>query len=257
MGDEVRRTQGGNNNAYGHDDATSWFDWTAVERARRPAALHARPHPARAAGWPTVLALPDDASLLDLLAERIDRVERRGARRAGPGPRLAQRRADRARRPGRPAPRSSTPTGSRSSSRCPRPTSSTEAGDGSSTRASHRPTTSPSTSDDATGGRRTDLPRRGHARSSSWRRAGRTDDPAAGGRRHDRRRTQADGGRRPPGERLARGQPVVRVGSVSRRAGLGRRPRGLHAPAATPGARSRTTTPARGRTAGTRTGWRA
>ena len=32
MGDEVRRTQGGNNNAYGHDDATSWFDWTGVDR---------------------------------------------------------------------------------------------------------------------------------------------------------------------------------------------------------------------------------
>ena len=32
MGDEVRRTQGGNNNAYCHDDPTSWFDWTAVER---------------------------------------------------------------------------------------------------------------------------------------------------------------------------------------------------------------------------------
>jgi isoamylase len=27
MGDEVRRTQGGNNNAYCHDDETSWFDW--------------------------------------------------------------------------------------------------------------------------------------------------------------------------------------------------------------------------------------
>jgi Type II secretory pathway, pullulanase PulA and related glycosidases len=32
MGDEVRRTQSGNNNAYGHDDATSWFDWSGVER---------------------------------------------------------------------------------------------------------------------------------------------------------------------------------------------------------------------------------
>ena len=50
--------------------------------------------------------------------------------------------------------------------------------------------------------------------------------PPAGGRT-DGRRTQADGERRPSGERLARGQPVVRVGAVSRRAGLGRRPRGL------------------------------
>jgi len=32
MGDEVRRTQGGNNNAYCQDSATSWFDWTLVER---------------------------------------------------------------------------------------------------------------------------------------------------------------------------------------------------------------------------------
>jgi glycogen operon protein len=32
MGDEVLRTQHGNNNAYCQDDATSWFDWTALER---------------------------------------------------------------------------------------------------------------------------------------------------------------------------------------------------------------------------------
>jgi len=32
MGDEVRRTQRGNNNAYCHDDETSWFDWSLVER---------------------------------------------------------------------------------------------------------------------------------------------------------------------------------------------------------------------------------
>jgi len=30
MGDEVRRTQQGNNNAYCQDNATSWFDWTLV-----------------------------------------------------------------------------------------------------------------------------------------------------------------------------------------------------------------------------------
>ena len=34
MGDEVRRTQGGNNNAYCQDGDTSWFDWTLV--AKRP-----------------------------------------------------------------------------------------------------------------------------------------------------------------------------------------------------------------------------
>jgi len=32
MGDEVRRTQGGNNNAYCLDDETTWFDWTLVKK---------------------------------------------------------------------------------------------------------------------------------------------------------------------------------------------------------------------------------
>lgn len=32
MGDEVRRTQGGNNNAYCHDDESTWFDWSLVEK---------------------------------------------------------------------------------------------------------------------------------------------------------------------------------------------------------------------------------
>ncbi|WP_197094550.1 glycogen debranching protein GlgX [Microvirga massiliensis] len=32
MGDEVRRTQFGNNNAYCQDNEISWFDWTLVER---------------------------------------------------------------------------------------------------------------------------------------------------------------------------------------------------------------------------------
>jgi len=32
MGDEVRRTQYGNNNAYCQDNEISWFDWTAVEK---------------------------------------------------------------------------------------------------------------------------------------------------------------------------------------------------------------------------------
>jgi glycogen operon protein len=32
MGDEVRRSQGGNNNAYCHDSDISWFDWTLLER---------------------------------------------------------------------------------------------------------------------------------------------------------------------------------------------------------------------------------
>jgi isoamylase len=32
MGDEVRRTQRGNNNAYCHDSEISWFDWSLLER---------------------------------------------------------------------------------------------------------------------------------------------------------------------------------------------------------------------------------
>ncbi len=32
MGDEVRRTQSGNNNAYCQDNAISWFDWSLIEK---------------------------------------------------------------------------------------------------------------------------------------------------------------------------------------------------------------------------------
>src|SRR5207245_9235065 len=32
MGDEVRRTQRGNNNAYCQDNEVSWFDWTLITR---------------------------------------------------------------------------------------------------------------------------------------------------------------------------------------------------------------------------------
>ena len=67
MGDEVRRTQGGNNNAYCLDDPTSWFDWSGTERhadvlrftkglirlRRRLASL---------------LEVPGEKNLLDLLA---------------------------------------------------------------------------------------------------------------------------------------------------------------------------------------------
>jgi glycogen operon protein len=48
-GDELGRTQGGNNNAYCQDNAISWYDWSAVDRdllafTRRLLALrHARP----------------------------------------------------------------------------------------------------------------------------------------------------------------------------------------------------------------------
>jgi glycogen operon protein len=32
MGDEVRRTQQGNNNAYCQDSEISWFDWRQLEK---------------------------------------------------------------------------------------------------------------------------------------------------------------------------------------------------------------------------------
>jgi isoamylase len=32
MGDEVRRTQGGNNNFYCHDNEANWFDWSLVQK---------------------------------------------------------------------------------------------------------------------------------------------------------------------------------------------------------------------------------
>jgi glycogen operon protein len=32
MGDEVRRSQGGNNNFYCHDNEANWFDWSLVEK---------------------------------------------------------------------------------------------------------------------------------------------------------------------------------------------------------------------------------
>ena len=68
MGDEVRRTQGGNNNAYSHDDATSWFDWTALDRhadllrfTKGLLALRRR--------LSSAIPVPEGTSLLDLLAE--------------------------------------------------------------------------------------------------------------------------------------------------------------------------------------------
>ena len=68
MGDEVRRTQQGNNNAYCQDNEISWFDWSLLERhadihrfvkaltafrQRRDVvteSTHAHPQPAAAAG---------------------------------------------------------------------------------------------------------------------------------------------------------------------------------------------------------------
>ena len=40
-GDEIARTQGGNNNGWCQDNEISWFDWELDERARAPARVHA------------------------------------------------------------------------------------------------------------------------------------------------------------------------------------------------------------------------
>ena len=64
MGDEVRRTQGGNNNGYCHDDARTWFDWTLVERNAEilrftTALTHLRRRFVAAMGHPVGLGLAD------------------------------------------------------------------------------------------------------------------------------------------------------------------------------------------------------
>ena len=41
-GDEMGRTQGGNNNAYCQDNEISWLDWNLDDRAARAARLHPR-----------------------------------------------------------------------------------------------------------------------------------------------------------------------------------------------------------------------
>ena len=72
MGDEVLRSQGGNNNAYCQDNELSWFNWSAVEREagmlRFTASLVAARRRAQ-----ELLDLPIDVTLLELLASaRID-----------------------------------------------------------------------------------------------------------------------------------------------------------------------------------------
>jgi isoamylase len=66
MGDEIRRTQNGNNNGYAHADPTTWFDWSGVERHAdllrfTKALIRLRRRVSR------VLDLPAEQDLLDLL----------------------------------------------------------------------------------------------------------------------------------------------------------------------------------------------
>jgi len=67
MGDEVRRTQGGNNNAYCLDDPNGWFDWSGPER--HPDILRFTKGLIRMRRrLATLLDVPDETNLLDLLA---------------------------------------------------------------------------------------------------------------------------------------------------------------------------------------------
>ena len=91
MGDEVRRTQRGNNNAYCQDNETSWFDWTLLEK-------HADVH--RFVTLLIARRLLRDVeherrrvSLNDLLRAGEQGLARREARPAGLGRQLAQHRA--------------------------------------------------------------------------------------------------------------------------------------------------------------------
>ena len=90
MGDEVRRTQGGNNNAYCHDNESNWFDWSLVEKH---ADVHRFVTPARRAaaaarcGARAAAGQPDRAD-----RGREQGLARREAGPAGLGRALAQHR---------------------------------------------------------------------------------------------------------------------------------------------------------------------
>ncbi len=81
MGDEVRRTQLGNNNAYCQDSELSWFDWTLVERH---AGLHrfAKGLIAGRRAAQVLFGAPSALTLDELLAQ--SRVEWHGTRLGKP-----------------------------------------------------------------------------------------------------------------------------------------------------------------------------
>ena len=112
-GDEVRRTQQGNNNAYCQDNEISWFDWSLVEKhagLRRfvKLLLACRLDPDRDTA-------DRDATLTEFLDETRPALARREARRARLEPALPQSRGHRAGPRGweRSCIGCSTPTGSR------------------------------------------------------------------------------------------------------------------------------------------------
>ena len=66
MGDEVRRTQAGNNNGYCLDDPSGWFDWTGVERHATMLRFVTKLVDGRR-GLSRLLDLPQDVTLLEML----------------------------------------------------------------------------------------------------------------------------------------------------------------------------------------------
>lgn len=70
MGDEIRRSQRGNNNAYCLDDESAWFDWSAIEQH---AELHGFTKRLIALRKARMLPLECDLTLNELIARhRID-----------------------------------------------------------------------------------------------------------------------------------------------------------------------------------------
>ena len=109
-GDEMGRTQGGNNNAYCQDSAVSWLDWGHGRRRAGPAAVHrdaGRPAP-RPPGVPQAPVLPRPGPGRREGRHRLADPGRRGDDRRGLGRQLRQvagglpqRRRDQRARPAR------------------------------------------------------------------------------------------------------------------------------------------------------------
>jgi glycogen operon protein len=81
MGDEVLRTQHGNNNAYGQDNELSWFDWSAPEREAGMLRFTRQLIAARRRAQ-VLLDLPVDVTLAELL--RTARVDWHGVKLGEP-----------------------------------------------------------------------------------------------------------------------------------------------------------------------------
>ena len=94
MGDEVRRTQRGNNNAYCQDNEISWFDWTLLERHRD---LHrfVKTLVRQRVMLGETLGV-EGVSLNEFLREARHPAARCQVEQARPEPRVAQPRGDRA-----------------------------------------------------------------------------------------------------------------------------------------------------------------